>query len=79
MDMIGKIHPSSSKRHLFILVQLTTLPNGSRMDLYMVNVTQEDMIHFIQYQIICQLGIPQTNTIDQGSEGMMLQGKRLWH
>ena len=66
MDLIGKIHPSSSKGHSFILVAtdyftkwVETVP--------LKKVEQKDVIQFIKKQIIHRYGIPQSITTNQGT------------
>ena len=66
MDLIGKICPTSSKGHNFILVAtdyfikwVGAVPLKKAM--------QKDVIQFIKEQIIHRFGIPQSITNDQGT------------
>ena len=73
MDMMGKIHPPSSKHHCFILVAtdyftkwVEAKPNKA--------VDQTEVIGFIK-DLIHRFGIPQTITVDNGTvfDGKMVK------
>ena len=66
MDLIGKIHPPSSKRHTFIIVA-TNYFNKWVEAHPLVNVTQTNVIRFIKTQIIHYFRVPETITTDQDS------------
>ncbi|CAL2256416.1 unnamed protein product [Prunus armeniaca] len=51
MDLIGKIYPASSKQHCFIIVATTS----------------QEIITFIEEQIIQRFGIPESITTDRVS------------
>ena len=51
MDLIGKIHPPSSKRHVFIIVAVDYFTKWAKAQL-LVNVTHTDVIRFIKTRII---------------------------
>ena len=65
MDMIGKIHPPSSKHHCFILVATDYFTKWVEAKPYKV-VDQTEVIGFIK-DLIHIFGIPQTITIDNGT------------
>jgi hypothetical protein len=67
MDMIGKINPPSSKGHQFILAitdYFTKWVEAVPMRL----VASKDIINFVKEHVIHRFGIPQTITIDGGSD-----------
>ena len=64
MELIGKIHPLSSKRHVFIIVATDHFTKWVKAQL-VVHVTQADVIRFIKTQIIYQFRVPETITMDQ--------------
>ncbi|XP_051145292.1 uncharacterized protein LOC127261129 [Andrographis paniculata] len=66
MDIIGKIHPPSSKRHSFILVATDYFKKWIEA-VPLTNVTYQEVIKFIKEHIIHRYGIPQTITTDQGT------------
>jgi len=66
MDLIGKIHPSSSKCHSYIIVATNYFTKWVEAQL-MVSVTQNDIIKFIQNQIAYRFGIPEAIMDDQGT------------
>ncbi|KAK2986013.1 hypothetical protein RJ640_005105 [Escallonia rubra] len=65
MDLIGQIHPSSSKKHEFIIVANDYFTKWIEARL-MMSVTQESVIAFIKENTIHQFGLPQTITADRG-------------
>ncbi|KAK1694107.1 hypothetical protein QYE76_010804 [Lolium multiflorum] len=66
MDMIGKIHPASSKKHEFILA-ITDYFTKWVEAVPMKKVKSEDVIKFVKEHVIHRFGIPQTITTDGGS------------
>ena len=66
MDLIGKIHPTSSKGHSFILIVTNYLTKWVEV-VPLKKVEQKDVIQFIKEHIIHRFGIPQSITIDQGT------------
>ena len=65
MDLIGKIYPTSSKGHNFILVATNYFTKWVE-GVPLKKVEQKDMIQFIKEQIIHRFRIPQSITTDQG-------------
>ena len=57
MDLIGKIHPASSKGHNFILVATDYFTKWVEAVL-LKKAEQKDVIQFIKEQIIHRFGIP---------------------
>ena len=70
MDMMGKIHPPSSKHHCFILVATDYFTKWVEAKPYKA-VNQTEVIRFIK-DLIHRFGIPQTITVDIG---LHLMGK----
>ena len=66
MDMIGKIHPASSKGHEWILA-ITDYFTKWVEAVPMKKVKSEDVIKFVKEHVIHRFGIPQTITTDGGS------------
>ena len=66
MDLIGKIYPSSSKGHCFILVA-TDYFSKSVEAVPLKKAEQKDVIQFIKEHLIHRFGIPQSITTDQGT------------
>ena len=66
MDMIGKIHPASSKGHEWILA-ITDYFTKWVEAIPMKKVKSEDVIKFVKEHVIHRFGIPQTITTDGGS------------
>ena len=64
MDLIGKIHPPSSKRNTFIILSTDYFTKQVEAQ-PVVNVTQAYVIRFIKTQIIYLFGIPEIITRDQ--------------
>ena len=62
MDLIGKIHPPSSKHHVFIIVATDYFTKWVDAQ-PLVNMTQADVTRFIKTQIIYWFGVPKTITI----------------
>ena len=66
MDLIGKIHPTSSKGHSFILVSTDYFTKWMEA-VPLKEAKQKDVIQFIKEQIIHRFGIPQSIIADQGT------------
>ena len=66
IDLIGKIYPSSSKGHSFMIVATNYFAKWMEA-IPMKKVEQKDVISFIKEHIIHKFGIPQTITTDQGT------------
>ena len=66
MDLIRKIHPTSSKGHNFILVATYYFTKWVEA-IPLKKAKQKDVIQFIKEQIIHRFGIPWSITIDQGT------------
>jgi transposase InsO family protein len=66
MDMIGKINPSSSKGHQWVLA-ITDYFTKWVEAIPMKTVTSKDVISFVKEHVIHRFGIPQTITTDGGS------------
>lgn len=64
MDLIGKIYPSSSKGHNFIIVATNFFTKWVEA-IPVKRVEQKYVIDFIKEQIIHRFGIPQSITTDQ--------------
>ncbi|XP_051140140.1 uncharacterized protein LOC127257718 [Andrographis paniculata] len=65
LDVIGKIHPASSKQHSFILVATDYFTKWVEA-VHLKNATQKEVIEFVLNHIIYRFGIPHTLTTDQG-------------
>lgn len=66
LDLVGEIQPPSSKNQRYILVGIDYFTKWIEA-IPLPNVDQEDVIEFIQKQIIYRFGIPEIVTTDQGS------------
>ncbi|XP_024628741.1 uncharacterized protein [Medicago truncatula] len=66
LDIIGGIHPASSRDHHFILVGIDYFPKWIEA-IPLPKVIQEIVISFIQNHILYRFEIPETITTDQGS------------
>ncbi|XP_024630434.2 uncharacterized protein [Medicago truncatula] len=66
LDVIGEIKPTSSKGYRYILVGIDYFTKWIEA-IPLKDVTQEEVISFIQEFIIYRFGIPETITTDQGS------------
>ena len=73
MDLIGKIHRTSSKGHTFILVATNYFTKWVET-IPLKKEEQKDVIQFIKEQIIHRFRIPQSITTDQGT---MFIGKEM--
>jgi len=63
LDLIGQIHPPSSKGNRYILVTLDYYTKWVET-IPLRNVDQGDIINFLKQNIIFQFGIPKTLTTD---------------
>jgi transposase InsO family protein len=66
LNFIGKIHPSSSKGHCFVIVATDYFTKWTEA-IPLKNMTHREMIEFITRHIIHMFGISQTLTTDQGT------------
>jgi hypothetical protein len=66
LDFIGKIHPSSSKGHCFVIVATDYFTKCTGA-IPLKNMTHREVTEFITGHIIHRFGIPQTLTTDQGT------------
>jgi hypothetical protein len=66
LDVIGEIKPKSSKGHKYILVWIDYFTKWIEA-IPLKEVTQDEVISFIQKYIIFRFGIPETITTYQGS------------
>nr|KYP61955.1 Pro-Pol polyprotein [Cajanus cajan] len=66
IDIIGQIHPPSSKNHKYILVAIDYLTKWVE-PIPLKEVEQKDIIDFVEDHIITRFVIPQTITTDQGT------------
>ncbi|XP_072076603.1 uncharacterized protein [Arachis hypogaea] len=73
LDLIGLIHPPSSRQHKFILVVIDYFTKWVEAILLIV-AGQTEIIDFIEENIIHRFGIPQTLSTDQGT---MFTGQRI--
>jgi hypothetical protein len=66
LDVIGKIHPSSSQGHCFVIVATDYFTKWAEA-IPLKNMTHREVIEFITGHIIHRFGIPQALTTDQGT------------
>jgi hypothetical protein len=66
LNFIGKIHPSSSKGHCFVIVATDYFTKWTEA-IPLKNMAHREVIEFITGHIIHRFGIPQTLTTDQGT------------
>ncbi|KAI5351772.1 hypothetical protein L3X38_004663 [Prunus dulcis] len=66
MDLIGKIYPASSQQHCFIIVATDYFTKWVEAKPIKTTTSQE-IITFIEEQIIKRFGIPESITTDRGS------------
>ncbi|XP_075515608.1 uncharacterized protein LOC142550256 [Primulina tabacum] len=82
MDLIGKIYPSSSKGHSFILVATDFFTKWVEA-VYLKKVEQGDVFNFVKENLIHRFGIPKSLTTDQGTmftcSYMREFARRLWN
>ncbi|XP_020417993.1 uncharacterized protein LOC109948703 [Prunus persica] len=74
MDLIGKIYPASSKQHCFIIIATDYFTKWVEAKL-VKSTTSQEIITFIEEQIIQRFGIPESITTDRGSS--FIFGERL--
>ncbi|CAL2228365.1 unnamed protein product [Prunus armeniaca] len=66
MDLIGKIYPASSQQHCFIIVATDYFTKWVEAKA-VKSTTSQEIIIFIEEQIIQRFGIPESITTDRGS------------
>ncbi|CAL8086815.1 unnamed protein product [Prunus armeniaca] len=66
MDLIGKIYPASSKKHCFIIIATYYFTKWVEVK-PIKSTTSQEIITFIEEQIIQRFGIPESITTDRGS------------
>ena len=66
IDMIGRIEPTASNGHRFILVAIDYFTKWVEAASY-ANVTKQVVARFIKHNIICRYGIPEKIITDNGS------------
>ncbi|XP_008223134.1 PREDICTED: uncharacterized protein LOC103322954 [Prunus mume] len=66
MDLIGKIYPASSQQHCFIIVATDYFTKWVEAKA-VKSTTSQEIITFIEEQIIQRFGIPESITTDRGS------------
>ncbi|KAI5316275.1 hypothetical protein L3X38_045451 [Prunus dulcis] len=66
MDLIGKIYPASSQQHCFIIVATDYFTKWVEAK-QIKTTTSQEIITFIEEQIIQRFGIPESITTDRGS------------
>nr|KYP61229.1 Pro-Pol polyprotein [Cajanus cajan] len=66
IDIIGQIHPPSSKNHKYILVSIDYFTKWVEA-IPLKEVEQKDIIDFVEDHVITRFEIPQTITTDQGT------------
>ncbi|XP_034212946.1 uncharacterized protein LOC117625510 [Prunus dulcis] len=66
MDLIGKIYLASSKQHCFIIVATYYFTKWVEAK-PVKSITSQEIITFIEEQIIQRFGIPESITTDRGS------------
>ena len=69
LDFIGEIHPSSSKRHQFVLMATNYFTKWTEA-VALKNMMHKGLIEFITEHIIHRFGIPQILTTDQSTSFM---------
>jgi hypothetical protein len=72
LEFVGRIHPSSSYGHRFMLVATDYFTKWTEA-VSLKNMMHQEVIHFILEHIIHRFDIPQTLTTDQGSSFMSHQ------
>lgn len=66
IDMIGRIEPTASNGHRFILVAIDYFTKWVEAASY-ANVTRQVVARFIKQNIICRYGVPERIITDNGS------------
>jgi hypothetical protein len=67
IDLIDQINPPSSKGHKFVLLATNYFTKWVEA-IPLKKVTSENMVEFVKEHVIYRFGIPQTITIDQGTQ-----------
>jgi hypothetical protein len=65
LDFVGKIHPTLSKGHRFVLVATDYFTRWTEA-VQLRNMTHREVISFVLEHIVHRFGLPQTFTTDQG-------------
>ncbi|XP_027343131.1 uncharacterized protein LOC113855699 [Abrus precatorius] len=66
LDLVAQIHPPSTKGHKYIIVAVDYFSKWAEA-VPLKEVTQSDVVNFIDEYIIHRFGIPETLTTDQGT------------
>nr|KYP43117.1 Gypsy retrotransposon integrase-like protein 1 [Cajanus cajan] len=66
IDIIGQIHPPSSKNHRYIIITIYYFTKWVEA-IPLKEVYQKEILDFIEDHIIVWFGVPQTITMDQGT------------
>lgn len=66
LDLIGPIHPASSRGHKYILVTVDYLTKSVET-IPLKGVDQDDVINFIEEHLVYRFGILETLTTDRGT------------
>lgn len=66
IDVIGRIKPTTSNRHHFILVAINYFTKWVEAISY-ANVTRQLMVRFLKKEIICRYGVPNKIITENGS------------
>ncbi|CAL8117097.1 unnamed protein product [Prunus armeniaca] len=69
MDLIGKIYPASRKHHCFIIVATDYFTKWVETK-PVKSTTSQEIITFIEEQILQRFGIPESITTDRGSSSI---------
>jgi hypothetical protein len=72
IDLIGQINSPSSKWHKFVLLATDYFTKWVEA-IPLKKVTSENMVEFVKEHIMYRFGIPQTITIDQGTQFTSLE------
>jgi hypothetical protein len=74
LDFIIEVHPTSAKRHRFVLVVTDYFTKWTEA-IPLKNITHREVISFVQEHIIHRFRMPQTLTMEQGASFMSHQFK----
>lgn len=66
IDVIGRIEPTASNGHRFVLVAIDYFTKWVELASY-ANVTKQVVARFLKHDIICRYGIPNKIITDNGS------------
>ncbi|KAI5311284.1 hypothetical protein L3X38_000038 [Prunus dulcis] len=66
MDLIGRIYPACSKQHCFIIVATNYFTKWVEAK-PIKSTTSQEIITFIEEQIVQRFGIPESITTDKGT------------